>query len=73
MPTIRELRERMGWTQQDLASQAGVTAATIHRMEKGRPVQKTTLKLVLQALRVSTGEVEAVKIVNRVKRSSGDA
>ena len=35
-PIIRQLRERKGWTQDELAHQSGTTAANISRIEAGR-------------------------------------
>lgn len=74
MPTIRELREQLGWTQADLAAESGVSGHTISRIENGAPVNKATLKLVAQALRVQTGEISGVNVVNRVlQRAKDDA
>jgi Predicted transcriptional regulators len=33
---VRELREARGWSQHDLAMRAGMTAKTIHNVERGR-------------------------------------
>ncbi len=68
--TIKELRRRLGWTQEDLAREAGVSSSTISHIETGKPVNKSTFKLVLQALRVQTGEVAAVNVKYRVGRSA---
>lgn len=70
MPTIRELREKLGWTQADLAVESGVSTQTIHRIESGEAVQRSTLKLVAQALRVQTGEISGVNVANRVLKRS---
>lgn len=66
MPTIKELRLKLGWTQADLARESGVSATTISKIERGGSINKATLKLVLQALRVQTGEVQGVVVKNRV-------
>ena len=34
--TIRELRERAGWTQLELANRLGVTPATVYTWERGK-------------------------------------
>lgn len=70
MPTIKELRLKLGWTQDDLAREAGVSTSTISKIERGGSINKSTLKWVLQALRVQTGEVSGVVVKNRVLGSS---
>jgi len=35
-PVIRQLRQRKGWTQDELAHQAGTTAASVSRIEAGK-------------------------------------
>ena len=36
METIKELREKKGWTQLELANEIGVTPSTIYNWERGR-------------------------------------
>lgn len=69
MPTVRELRLKLGWTQDDLAREAGVSSSTISHIENDKPVNPSTRKLILQALRVQTGEVSIV-VKSRVGRSA---
>ena len=69
MPTIKELRVQRGWTQDNLAREAGVATSTISHLENGEPVQRSTLKLVCQALRVRPGEITGATIINRVSKS----
>ena len=69
MPTVKELREAKGWSQQELATRASVTIHTVGRMEKRKPVQRTSLVLVAQALGVTPEQVEGV--VNRVRKRVG--
>ena len=52
MNRIRAARQALGWTQNDLAIKAGVSARTIHAVEKGRPCRQTTKRQVLNALSV---------------------
>lgn len=68
--TVKELRSQLGWTQTELAIEAGVSLQTIFRLENGGPVLKSTIKLVAQALKVQTGEISGVNVVNRVLRRS---
>ena len=42
----------MGWTQTDLADRAGVSARTIHAIEKGRPCRQATKRKILRTLGV---------------------
>ena len=42
----------MGWTQTDLADRAGVSARTIHAIEKGRPCRQATKRKILHTLGV---------------------
>ncbi len=49
---IRAARQAMGWTQNELARKAGVSARTIHAIEKGRPCRQATKRSILNALGV---------------------
>ena len=42
----------MGWTQNELARRAGVSARTIHAIEKGRSCRQATKRSILNALGV---------------------
>lgn len=42
----------MGWTQNDLADKSGVSARTIHAIEKGRPCRQATKRKILRTLGV---------------------
>ncbi len=42
----------MGWTQTELANKAGISARTIHAVEKGRPCRQATKRKILAALGV---------------------
>lgn len=45
----------MGWTQTELAEKAGISARTIHAVEKGRPCRQATKRKILIALGVPWG------------------
>lgn len=51
---IRQLRDRFGWTQQDLARYMGVSRATVVRWEmaRGEPNARNPSGLALRFLRV---------------------
>lgn len=64
MPTVRELREKKGWSQQELAEKAGLGIATINNLENGRTVpNRATLKLVALALNVNVEKLTEVENV----------
>lgn len=52
MNRIRAARQALGWTQNELANKAGVSARTIHAVEKGRACRQTTKRQILGALGV---------------------
>jgi len=52
MSRIRAARQAMGWTQTELAQRAGVSARTVHAVEKGRTCRQATKRLILTALGV---------------------
>ena len=52
MNRIRAARQAMGWTQSELAENAGISARTIHAVEKGRPCRQATKRKILIALGV---------------------
>lgn len=52
MNRIRAARQAHGWTQSDLAVEAGVSARTVHAVEKGRPCRQATKRRLLTALGV---------------------
>ena len=52
MNRIRAARQALGWTQNDLAKRADVSARTIHAVEKGRPCRQATKRHILNALGV---------------------
>jgi transcriptional regulator with XRE-family HTH domain len=52
MNRIRAARQAFGWTQNELATKAGVSARTIHAVEKGRSCRQATKRRILGALGV---------------------
>jgi transcriptional regulator with XRE-family HTH domain len=52
MNRIRAARQALGWTQNDLADRSGVSARTIHAIEKGRPCRQATKRKILRTLGV---------------------
>lgn len=69
MPTVKELRVSKGWSQQELATRAGVGIHAVGRLEKGDSVYKATLSQICQAIEVDPSEITGVNIVNRVAKS----
>jgi transcriptional regulator with XRE-family HTH domain len=59
MQTIRELREKHGWTQLDLANKVGVTPSTIYNWESGRfEPRASQLRDLAQALGVRMDDIK---------------
>jgi transcriptional regulator with XRE-family HTH domain len=53
MNRIRAARQALGWTQNDLAERSGVSARTIHAIEKGRACRQATKRKILRTLGVA--------------------
>lgn len=53
MNRIRAARQARGWTQNDLAARARVSARTVHAIEKGQDCRQATKRKILTALGVS--------------------
>lgn len=55
---VRSLRLARGWTQEDLAHEAGLAPVQVSRIERGRrEIRLTTLLRLLRALRASPTEL----------------
>ena len=52
MNRIRAARQALGWTQNELAQKSGVSARTIHAIEKGKACRQATKRHILNALGV---------------------
>ncbi|MCH2172259.1 helix-turn-helix transcriptional regulator [Myxococcota bacterium] len=50
MSRIRVARQTQGWTQNQLAQRAGISARTVHAVEMGRPCRQETKRKLLAAL-----------------------
>jgi DNA-binding XRE family transcriptional regulator len=61
MNRIRAARQAMGWTQNDLAAKAGVSARTIHAIEKGRPCRQATKRKIHRSRRREAPERTRVR------------
>lgn len=48
--SVRQARERRGWTQTQLAERAGVSRPTVARIEAGQDVSMATLTQVARSL-----------------------
>jgi putative transcriptional regulator len=60
---VKELREKLGWTQQDLAEAVGVSRQSINSIERQRYVPSLPLALVFARLfRVPTDELFELEI-----------
>jgi transcriptional regulator with XRE-family HTH domain len=63
---IKELREKMGWNQSKLASEAGITAAALSKIEKGdgRLPTIVVLRKLASALKVQPYEITDEEPIN---------
>ncbi len=52
MNRIKAARQALGWTQNELAQKAGISARTVHAIEKGRACRQATKRRILYALGV---------------------
>jgi transcriptional regulator with XRE-family HTH domain len=58
IPRLRGLRERAALTQRELGAKAGLTAATIQKLESGQQeARPTTMRKLARALRVKPAEL----------------
>ena len=71
MNRIRAARQARGLTQNELATRSGVSARTIHAVEKGRPCRQATKRQLLNALGVPWAlrdEYFSPRVVQMVRR-----
>jgi transcriptional regulator with XRE-family HTH domain len=59
---VKKLREEKHWSQEQVATMAGLSLRTIQRVEAGNPASKETLKSL-----ASVFEIEVSKLTERVK------
>lgn len=57
-PKIQQAREARGWSQQDLASKAGLSYKTVWAAEQGLPVRPSTLTVIALALGMKAPKLE---------------
>ena len=66
---VRELRLKVGWTQEQLAEAAGITTTYTSDLERGTKVPSLTVLLrISRAFRVSVGELLREFTVDTVRR-----
>jgi DNA-binding XRE family transcriptional regulator len=59
VPSLRQLRRLKGWTQRELARQAGVTEQTVVRLEAGQGTPRvSTMRAIADALGVPIRQVD---------------
>ncbi len=70
---IRAMREAKGWTQGELAERAGVTRATVNRIENGKPrsIDLEVLDKLANALGVPAGLLIVSESSGTTKRRRG--
>lgn len=65
---IKELRTSVGWSQSELARQAGVTSAAISQLEKGNRIPSLVVSRKLASvLRVSVNELTGDEILSSIE------
>ena len=63
MTSLREFRINLGWSQYELAKEAGISPSIVKRAEDGAPVQAKTAKALADALSKAYGrEIRPVDI-----------
>lgn len=67
MLTLRELRVKRDWTQDELAGFAGVGPQTVWRAEAGRAINKKTARALCKALEVSLEDVSGLNLYSAVQ------
>jgi transcriptional regulator with XRE-family HTH domain len=58
LPSLRHLRVQRALHQEELANMAGVSMATLWRIETGRPATLDTVRKLADALGVSPAELQ---------------
>ena len=61
--TLRELRVNLGWSQNELAKEAGISPSIVKRAEDGAPIHARTAKALADALSKAYGrEIRPIDI-----------
>lgn len=69
MTTLREYRVNLGWSQNKLSEEAGISPHLVRRAEDGDPIQARTAKAIADALSKAYGreikptEIEGLNIL----------
>lgn len=56
MTALREYRVNLGWSQNELAKEAGISPSIVKRAEDGQPIQARTAKAIADALSRAYGQ-----------------
>ena len=62
MPTVREIRESKGWSQEELARRAIVSRITIARMETEGKANPNTFRRVCEVLGVNPDKITQISV-----------
>ncbi|WP_252736267.1 helix-turn-helix domain-containing protein [Aestuariibacter sp. A3R04] len=66
MINVKKLREQRNWSQEQLATMAGLSLRTIQRVEAGNPASRETLKSLSAVFEVHTDELtERVTMIDK--------
>ncbi len=57
MTTLREYRVNLGWSQNELAKEAGTSQSIVKRAEDGEPITARIAKAIADALSKAYGQV----------------
>lgn len=60
---ILEERRKKKWSQETLALKSGIKRSTVSRLENDKPVRRSTLKKVADALGIKVNELEAPRVI----------
>lgn len=72
MPGLREIRTEKKLSQLQLASRAGVSLATIQKLEVAPRVERRTAEKIAAALGVSVDEVDELRMMVKENDDGGD-
>lgn len=68
---IRYLREQRCWSQEELASKAGVSVRTLQRAESGTPAKLDTVAFIAEALQVPPADLMDSSATNEPQAETG--
>lgn len=67
--TVRHLREKRAWTQEQLAEVAKISLRTVQRIEKGKSVSFASIKAVAEALDIEVDKLKYEPQLNKEKET----